>query len=106
MRSMSATPCAVTLKASRFSHADAEAMSKWILRRESAQTVVVDLSAATDASTAAFARLVVLRRHLLRRGRDLTVSGLRDRALWLYAISRLDLVLPQEPEPPPLDKAA
>lgn len=74
-------------------------MSRWVLRRESARTVILDLSQATDASTAAFARLVLLRRQLLRRGRDVVVSGLRDRALWVYVISRLDQVLPQYLEP-------
>ena len=85
----------VVLKPGPFSHEDASAISRWALRRETAHTVVVDLSQATDATTAAFATLVVLRRRLLRDGRDLRVSGLRERAHYLYAISRLTHVLPQ-----------
>lgn len=105
-------PCSVVLKASRFSHAEAHAIAKWVLKRERSRTVVVDLSHADDATTAAFATLVVLRRRLLRHGRDLRVSGLRDRAQWVYTISRLGGVLPQEATDPldgapsPLRRAA
>lgn len=94
--SSSANPSGVMLKSDQFSHEDARAISRWALRRETAHTVVVDLSHATDATTAAFATLVVLRRQLLRDGRDLRVSGLRDRAHYVYAISRLTHVLPQQ----------
>lgn len=97
MPALFATPTAVVPKASRFSHEDASAISKWVLRRETARTVVIDLSHATDATTAAFATLVVLRRRLLRDGRDLRVAGLRERAQYVYSISRLGGVLPQQP---------
>ena len=91
-----ALPYEVRPKAGWFSHEDAAAISKWVLRRETARTVVIDLSRVTDTTTAAFATLVVLRRKLLRRGRDLRVSGLHERARFIYAISRLDGVLPQD----------
>ena len=39
-------------------------------------------------------------RETLRQGRDLQVSGLRDRAMWVYVISRLNQVLPQHEEAP------
>jgi len=96
MRKASAATCLITVHASHFSHAVADEIAKWVLRRETAKTVVIDLSQASDASTAAFARLVLLRRHLLRRGRDVMVCGLRDRAQWVYVISRLTTVLPQQ----------
>ena len=60
-----------------------------------ARTVVIDMSAVEEATTSAFARLVLLRRELRRAGRDLRITGLRDRAARLYEISRLDTVLPQ-----------
>ncbi|HEX8914141.1 MAG TPA: hypothetical protein VF796_17465 [Humisphaera sp.] len=91
-----ATRRTVVPKADRFSHEHASAISKWVLNRDQARTVTVDLSHANDATTAAFATLVLLRRALLRDGRDLRVSGLRDRAQFVYSISRLDQVLPRE----------
>ncbi|QOV89694.1 hypothetical protein [Humisphaera borealis] len=102
----------MVLKAKRFSHEDAHAISKWVLGRDrSRSVVVVDLSQADDATTAAFATLVVLRRRLLKHGRDLRVVGLRDRAQWVYTISRLEQVLPRHIEDladndPPLATAA
>ncbi len=62
--------------------------------------VIVDLTAAHDATTSAFARLVLLRRHLLHAGRDLRLTGLSDRAARLYEVSRLSSVLPFEPSIP------
>ena len=47
-----------------------------------------------DATTAAFATLVLLRRALLRAGRDLLLTGLHDRAAYLFGINRLGSVLP------------
>ncbi len=96
----------VVLKASRFSHEEAHAISKWALGRDRSRTVVIDLSHADDASTAAFATLVVLRRRLLSKGRDLRVAGLRDRAQWVYTISRLNDVLPQQTPPAEIPLAA
>jgi anti-anti-sigma regulatory factor len=59
------------------------------------KTVVIDMSGVADATTSAFARLVLLRRELRRHGRDLRLTGLRDRAAKLYEISRLETVLPK-----------
>lgn len=81
MRGNPQSATSVVLKAKRFSHEDAHAISKWVLGRDrSRSVVVVDLSQADDATTAAFATLVVLRRRLLKHGRDLRVVGLRDGA--------------------------
>ena len=59
-------------------------------------TVVIDLTRAADATTAAFARLVQLRRALLRLGRDLRLVGLQGRAKGVYEVNRLGRVLPRE----------
>jgi hypothetical protein len=76
MRSDSETGLSeVVLKPRQFSHHDADAISRWAFGSEAPHTVVVDLSHVTDATTAAFATLVVLRRQLLRDGRDLRLSG-------------------------------
>ena len=59
-----------------------------------AKTVIIDMKNAIDATTSAFARLVLLRRLLLRSGRDLRLTNLHDRVASLYQINRLGSVLP------------
>ena len=76
-----------------FTHGDACRVYDAALQA-AARTIVVDLSHARDATTSAFARLVLLRRYLLRTGRDLRLTGLSHRAAKLYEVSRLDQVLP------------
>ncbi len=56
--------------------------------------VVVDLSRVSEASTAAFARLLLIRRELLDRNRDLRLAGLRGRARHLYRVLRMAQALP------------
>jgi anti-anti-sigma regulatory factor len=56
--------------------------------------VLIDLSAVEDATTSAFAQLVALRRTLLRLGRDLCLTNLRDRAAGVFEVNRLAGVLP------------
>ena len=63
-------------------------------RYTNAETVVIDLKFVQDATTAAFAQLVLLRRMLLKAGRDLRLIGLHDRAAFLFGINRLSSVLP------------
>ena len=58
--------------------------------------VLLDLDAVTDATTAALARLIVLRRNLLRTGRDLHIRGLHGRARGIYEVHRLGPLLPRE----------
>jgi len=77
-----------------FAHPDAFRIFADVLGHLGAKTVVIDLSVADDATTSAFARLVLLRRELLRKGCDLRLKGLRDRAARLYEVSRLSSVLP------------
>lgn len=86
---------------SRFEHRDAYRLSQVILRGERCvrapsltRTNVIDLTAADDATTSAFAHLILLRRAVLRAGGDVRLSGLRDRAARVYAINRLAGVLP------------
>ena len=82
-----------------FGHEQARAISRWALQRERADLVVIDLSRAGDATTAAFAALVLLRRDLLRRGRDLRLTGLSGRTHQIYSVNRLNAVLPTHPPP-------
>jgi len=66
-----------------------------------AQTIIIDMSRSQDASTAAFARLVLLRRELLQSGRDVRLAGLHSRAARLFEVHRLDSILPRLTELPP-----
>jgi anti-anti-sigma regulatory factor len=61
---------------------------------EHAKRVIIDLGGAEDATTSAFAQLILLRRTLLRVGRDLCVTGLRDRTAGVFEVNRLSAVLP------------
>ena len=84
---------AIVWKGQRFTHREACRVYEAALRA-AAPTVIVDLSSALDATTSAFAKLVLLRRRLLKIGRDLRLRGLTERAARIYQVSRLDHVLP------------
>jgi len=60
--------------------------------------VVIDLRFAREVTTAAFARLVLLRRGLRAQGRDLLLTNLGPRAANLFHVNRLATVLPCEEE--------
>lgn len=91
---MTAHEFAIVPAAATFSHADACRVYDLAMRCRSAPTVVVDMKHAADASTSAFARLVLLRRELLTAGRDLRLTNLRARAADVYKVNRLTAVLP------------
>lgn len=84
----------IVVSARRLSHQTAEDVSETVLHGRPSQTVVLDLQQAEEATTAAFARLVRLRRDLLHKGRDLRLRGLKARTAQLWRISRLADVLP------------
>jgi len=60
-----------------------------------APRLLIDLRAARHATTAALARLVMLRGRLLRAGRDMHIMGLVGRAEALYQITRMENILPR-----------
>ena len=91
---MTAQEFAIIPQAASFSHIDACHVFDLALRSRNFRTIVIDLKHAVDASTSAFARLVLLRRHLLNSGRDLRLAGLRARAADVYKVNRLMEVLP------------
>ena len=59
-----------------------------------AETVVIDLAETEDTTTAALARLVVLRRDLRQSGGDLRLMHLHGRVRRLYEVNRLTNILP------------
>ena len=90
----------IILRASeRFSHADACRLA-CMASTSGAQTIILDMSEVLDATTAAFARLVLLRRELLQRGRDLRLAALRGQPAKLLEVHRLDGILPRLNELP------
>ena len=80
--------------AKSLSHHDACRIAQVALRERCARTVIVDLKNVFDATTSAFARLVLLRRRLLEAGRDLRLINLHDRTASVYQVNRLAGVLP------------
>jgi len=66
------------------------------LARYDARLVVLDLNIVRDASLAAFAHLVVLRRALRRSGRDLRLLNLSGRTEAVHRVNRLSEILPCE----------
>ena len=95
MQSQSSHQQVAIVPASRsLSHGEACRIADLVLGQGRARTVVIDLKNAVEATTSAFARLVLLRRLLLRSGRDLRLINLRDRTASLYQINRLAGVLP------------
>jgi len=91
---LSTVTTAVSAPSGQFSHSVADELCSKIRASRPARTVIVDLKEIEDATTAAFARLVLLRRDLLRHGRDLRLKGLRSRAASIWRVSRLNCVLP------------
>jgi|GEM_PF-2833586 len=87
----------IRYRGAHLSHADADQLARLAQSAKSAQRVCLCLSAADDASTAALARLVLLRRSMLAQGRDVFLLGLRGRTRALYEVSRLFRVLPSLP---------
>jgi anti-anti-sigma regulatory factor len=91
---MAAKPISIVCPARSLSHTDACRISELAIQQGKARTIVIDLKRVQEATTSGFARLVLLRRRLLRYGGDLRLTGLRDRAALLYGINRLARVLP------------
>ena len=87
-------PLALVPAAKSLSHYEACRIAQLALHERRARTVIVDLKNVFDATTSAFARLVLLRRRLLQAGRDLRLINLHDRTASMYQINRLAGVLP------------
>ena len=66
----------------------------------------IRLDAVVETTTAALARLILLRRNLLKTGRDLLIIGLHGRAQGLYEVTRMTDLLPRRGDVAPLDALA
>ena len=93
---MSPLQATIVTQSPAFSHDDADQISRLATASGcQARRIIIDLARATETSTSAFARLVLLRRHLLRNGRDLRLVNLREQPASLYEVNRLGAVLPR-----------
>lgn len=91
----------LTHQAGMFSYADACRFAKLLRATQRPRVAFIDLAHTTETSTAALAKLIALRRFLLKAGGDLRICGLRGRAEAMYQIYRLSKLLPQAAPPRP-----
>ena len=80
--------------AGRLSYHDLDRLADNVRSARMDQIIVVDLAGAEEVTTAALARLVVIRVCLRRAGGDLHLVHLHGRAKDLYEINRLSELLP------------
>ena len=59
------------------------------------EVVRIELDRVVQTTTAALARLILLRRNLLKSGRDLRIAGLRGQAADLYEFNGMASLLPR-----------
>lgn len=78
----------------RFSHAEAMRVYQDALQKPARGTIVVDLRNAAEATTPGLAQLVLLRKALLSKGKDLCLANMHDRVASLYGVNRLEGILP------------
>lgn len=96
---MVASKSTIVPAAQKLTHQEACRLAN-IAAAAQARSIILDLTRTSDASTAAFARLVLLRRELLKSGRDLRLAGLHDRPARLFEVHRLGGVLPRISDAP------
>ena len=82
--------CAV----SSLSYHDAVDLAEAVRSSSKGGTAVIDLTDTNETTTAALARLIVLRRKLRRSGGDLRLVHLHGLARRLYDVNRLTHALP------------
>jgi len=82
------------------SYHDAADIAKNVHCGGTSETVLLDLGQTTETTTAAFARLIVLRRKLRMAGCDLRLLHLHGSARQVYEVNRMGDLLPCEPELP------
>ena len=80
--------------ATSLSYRDVVRIDSQIRCSESSGMVIVDLTNTSETSTAALAKLILVRRYLMKSGRDLCISGLAGQPGAMYRIYRLTNLLP------------
>jgi|ETNmetMinimDraft_26_1059896.scaffolds.fasta_scaffold280318_2 ABC-type transporter Mla MlaB component len=85
----------IVYKGRQFLYNDACEIAERIAATTGKKMTHIRLQGVTDTTTAALARLILLRLDLMKSGRDLQIAGLRSRAKALYEIDKLEGVLPR-----------
>jgi hypothetical protein len=85
---------------SRLLYDDACRIAEEAAAEDHGAAICIGLEHVTEASLAAFAKLILLRRELIDSGRDLWIVGLRGQAEAIYETNRLTRLLPREPASP------
>ena len=81
--------------AKRLSYADVERIARQVAGSDARGVVLIDLENISETTTAALARLILLRCRLIRSGRDLRLIGLTGQAERLYRLCRIVPLLPK-----------
>lgn len=84
----------------RLLHADVVRITRQVFAGKPRTIVLLDLDGTPELTTAALAKLILLRCALLKAGRDLRLTGLHGRAEMLYELYRLTRLLPRDFEGP------
>jgi len=90
------TTVRITYRAGRLSYTDATEIAHKVSTAAPSRNYLVEFEQTEDTTTAALARLVVLRGRLLKSGSDLHILGLHGRARDVYEICHLEQLLPQQ----------
>ena len=85
----------ITYRGRLFSYDDACKIAEKARTANGNKITCIKFEGVTDTTTAALARLILLRMDLLESGRDLQIVGLSGHARALYEIDKLERVLPQ-----------
>ncbi len=85
----------IVYKGRQFLYDDACDIAERITASTGNKITHIRLQGVTDTTTAALARLILLRMNLMKSGRDLQIAGLCSRAKALYEIDKLEGVLPR-----------
>ncbi len=88
----------IRFRCENMSYHDADHLARVVRRQGDRGMIVLDLKQTTHTTTAALARLTVLRRNLLMTGGDLHLQHLRGRTRNVYDIHRMAGLLPCEDE--------
>ena len=81
-------------EAKSLSCGDVARLAEQVHDERSAEMILLDLRSTSETSTAALAKLILLRRSLIKAGRDLRVTDMAGGADALYKICRLAGLLP------------
>ena len=84
----------ISIRPTNLTYAQACKVARYILTSRLSTRIVIDLTRTHDATTAGFAKLVLLRKQLNQRGCDLVLCGLSGKVAAKHHVCKLENVLP------------